>query len=109
MVTDGEKWHYLTVKIFSALLRGITSNHNWDFYYLNCFHSHRTDGVLKNHKKVCNEHDYCYPEMPTEDNKILEYNHGKKSLEIPFIIYFDLEYLLKKEQSCQNNPEKSYR
>ena len=47
--------------------------------------------------------------MPTEDNKILEYNHGKKSLEIPFIIYFDLEYLLKKEQSCQNNPEKSYR
>ena len=37
MITDGEKWHYLAVKKFSALLRGITSNHNGDFYFLNCF------------------------------------------------------------------------
>ena len=28
MITDGEKWHCLAVKSFSALLRGITSNHN---------------------------------------------------------------------------------
>ena len=26
MITDGEKWHYLAVKILSALLNGITSN-----------------------------------------------------------------------------------
>ena len=45
--------------------------------------------------------------MPTEDNKILKYNHGEKSLKAPFIITFDLECLLNKEQSCQNNPEKS--
>ena len=37
MITDGEKWHYLAVKKFSALLRGITSIHNGDFYCLNCF------------------------------------------------------------------------
>ena len=46
--------------------------------------------------------------MHTEYNKILECNHGEKSLKVPFIISFDLECLLKKEQSCQNNPEKSY-
>ena len=40
--------------------------------------------------------------------KILKYAHGKKSLKAPFAIYLDLEYLLKKEQSCQNNPEKLY-
>ena len=39
MITDGKKWPYLAVKSFSALLRGITSNHNGDFYLLNCFHS----------------------------------------------------------------------
>ena len=39
MVTEGKKWHYLTEKRVSALLRGITSNHNRDFYCLICFHS----------------------------------------------------------------------
>ena len=43
--------------------------------------------------------------MPTEDNKILKYIPGKKSLKVPFIIYADLESLLQKIKSCQNNPE----
>ena len=34
--------------------------------------------------------------MPTEDNKILKYNHGEKSMKVPFIIYAGLECLLKK-------------
>ena len=38
--------------------------------------------------------------------KILKYNPGEKSLKAPFAIYLDLECLLKKKQSCQNNPEK---
>ena len=38
MITDGKKWHYLAVKCLLALLRGITSNHNGDFYCLSCFH-----------------------------------------------------------------------
>ena len=29
--------------------------------------------------------------MPNEDNKILKYNPGEKSLKVPFIIYADLE------------------
>ena len=31
-----------------------------------------------------------------------------KSLKIPHVIYADLECLLLKQQSCQNNPNKSY-
>ena len=46
--------------------------------------------------------------MPTKDNKTLKYNHGEKSLKAPFTIYADLECLLIKEQSCQNNPNESY-
>ena len=39
MITDGtSNWDYLAVKSILGLLRGITSNHNGDFYYLNCFH-----------------------------------------------------------------------
>ena len=45
-------------------------------------------------------------EMPTEDK--LKYNHGEKSLKAPFAIYADLECLLIKQQSCQNNLNESY-
>ena len=45
--------------------------------------------------------------MPEEDNKILKYNQGEKSMKIPFIIYADLESLLEKMNTCYNNPEKS--
>ena len=46
--------------------------------------------------------------MPNEDNKILKYNHGEKSIKALAIIYADLECLLEKMHSCQNNPEKAY-
>ena len=46
--------------------------------------------------------------MPTERKDTLKYNLGEKSLEGANIIYIDLESLLIKEQSSQNNPEKSY-
>ena len=42
MITDGKKLRYLSVNSLSALLRGITSNHNGDAFCLNCFHSYST-------------------------------------------------------------------
>ena len=87
MITDGEKWHYLVVKNLSGLLRGITSNHNADFYCLNCFCSYYTKNKPEKHKKICENYDYCHVEMPTEDNNIIKYNHGEKSIKTPFIIF----------------------
>ena len=46
--------------------------------------------------------------MPEWVNKTIKHNPGEKSLKASFAIYLDLECLLKKEHSCQNNPEKSY-
>ena len=108
MITDGKKLHYLIVKSFSALLKGITSNHNGNFYCLNCFRSYSTKEKLKKHEKVCNGDDYCYVEMPNDNNKVLKYDHGEKSFRVPFVIYAELKCLLEKMRSCQNNPEKSY-
>ena len=51
MTTDGEKWHYLTVKNISRLLRGITSNHVGGFYCLNCFCAYSTKYKLEADKK----------------------------------------------------------
>ena len=63
---------------------------------------------LKKHEIICNDHDFCHLKMPDEDNKILKYVSGEKSLKVPFIIYADLECLLQKINTCQNNPDKSY-
>ena len=52
MITNGEKWHYLTVKNLPGLLRRITSTHKEDFYCLNCFHSYRTRNKLKKIKNM---------------------------------------------------------
>ena len=51
MVTDGEKWHYLSLKIFPALLRGVMSNQMVSFNCLNCFHSYSTKKPSKNMRK----------------------------------------------------------
>ena len=107
MISNGENWHYLTVKNLSRLLRGITSNHVGDFYCLNCFHSYRRKNKLEAHKKICENHDYCHIEIPTKDNNTIKYNQGEKSIKLPFVVYADLECLLEKMSTCYNNPEKS--
>ena len=45
MIPNEEKelWSYLVVKKFFALLQGITSKHNGDFYCSNCVHLFRTE------------------------------------------------------------------
>ena len=109
MITgDGERWHYLAVRSLSVLLRRITSSNNGDFYCLNSFHSYRRLNKLKKQERVCNNHDYCHVDMAEEGKKILKYRSGDNPLKAPFIIYADLECLLKKEQSCQNHPKKSH-
>ena len=59
---------FLAVKSLSALFRGITSKHEGCFYCLNCFQSYTTENKLKKHKKVCENHDYCYVE--TEERNV---------------------------------------
>ena len=60
---------------------------------------------LEEHKKICENHDYCNVETPNEDNKIMKYNQGEISMKLPFIIYADLECLFEKMSTCYNNPE----
>ena len=62
-------------------------------FTFNCFQSHTSENKLKKHKKVCENHNYCYVEMPEKDNKILKYNQGEKSMKVPYTIYADLESL----------------
>ena len=85
-ISDGENWHYLTVRSLSAFLKSITSNHNGNFYCLNCFHSYRTKEALKKHMRICEDEDYCYIEMP-EKGESIKYHPGVKSMRTPYAIF----------------------
>ena len=95
-ITDGNKWHYLAITNLSALLQGMSSNHDGDLYCSNCFSSYTAKNKLKEHEEICNNHDSYQIEMAKQVEKILKYNPGEKSLKAPFAIYLDLECLLKK-------------
>ena len=60
MIPNEEKgWHYRAGRK-SALLRGMTSKDDNEFYFLNCLHFFRAGNKLKFHEKVC-KNKACNP------------------------------------------------
>ena len=62
--------------------------------------------MLYFHEKVCKNNEYCQIVFPEEEN-ILKYNHGQKSIRPPFLIHADMESIHEKINSRENNPEKN--
>ena len=87
----GTIWHYTAIKIIPALLHGITSKHNGDYFCLNCFRSYGTAKKLAEHEDLCNNNDFCLVKMPEDKNKFISSTPGKNTLKYPFIIYKDIE------------------
>ena len=72
MIPNGEgRWHYLSVKKLSALLRGVTPKHHSDFNCLNCLHSFATENKLELHTRVFENIDFCNVIVKSKDIKIL--------------------------------------
>ena len=63
-----------------ALLRGITSKHDGDYYCSNSLHSFRTQ--LKTHEKVFKNYDFYRVIIHEKFDKTLKYNQGQKSMKI---------------------------
>ena len=43
--------------------------------------------------------------MPSDKDNMLEFNEYMKSDKMPYTIYTDMEFLIKKIDECANNPE----
>ena len=56
---------------------------------------------LESLKKVCPNKDFSRVAMPSEDNKILEFNQYQKSDKTPFVIYGVLESVIEKTDGCK--------
>ena len=51
--------------------------------------------------------DFCGIEMPTKKDNIMEFNQYMNSDKMSYIIYADMESLIKKIHVCANNQENS--
>ena len=88
------------------MLKEISSKRKGDSYCLNCFHSYRAIEALEKHMKICEDKDYCYIEMPKKGES-LKYHPGVKSMKALYIIVANIESLLRKMDTCANDPSKS--
>ena len=86
-------------------LHGITSKHDGDFYCLNYRNSFRTKNKLKSHESVSKNKGFCGIVMPSEKSNILEFNQCMNSDKMPYIIYAEIDSLIKKIDGCANNLE----
>ena len=108
MITDGtDIWHYIEIKKIPALLRGVSSTHDGDYYCLNCFHSYRTESSLKKHEELCVNNNLSLIKMPTENKKYISSTPRKNTLKNPFI-YVDFECLLYPLSTCDNTEQNSF-
>ena len=80
MITDGNGiWHYIAIKSISALLNGVSSKHNGDFYCLNFFNSYRSKHKLVDHEKLCGNNNFSAIKMPEEKNKFISSTPAKNT------------------------------
>ena len=80
-------WQYLTVEKWSALLHGITSKHDCDFYCLKCLPLLRTENKVKFDEEVHKSKDFCGIVTAPENDKILKFYQYIKSSKMTCIIY----------------------
>ena len=107
MIPNGERWHGLAVKKLAALLRGITSKHDGNFYCLNCLNNFLQQkanmNFIKKFVKIIKI--FCNVIMLSENTKILEFNQYQKFDKAHLLFMLILNIL--KINGCKNNSENS--
>ena len=98
---EKEGWQYLAIKKLSTLLRRITLKHQGDFYCFNCLHCFKIENKAKSHEKICKNKNICGIVMSSEMDNILEFIQYMKSGKISYIVYANLESLIKNRFMCK--------
>ena len=109
LICNEERKHYCLVNDLSRLLGAQTSRHlTKRLFCLRCFNSFNCENSLKNHKEYCSTSECIKINMP-EKGSTLKFKNYCNSEKVPFIIYADIESLLNPIQSCEPNPQSSYK
>ena len=109
LICDEEKKHYCLVKNVSRLLSTQVSNHKEKHHFcLRCMNSFCSHKSLNKHQEYCSNHEAVKIIIPEEEKSILKFNNHYKSEKVPFIIYADIESLVKPIKNCEPCSQSSY-
>ena len=108
LLKDGENSHYCLIKNMSALIASQINNHKGTRNIcLNCLNSFKCKKSMEEHKEYCYNNE-CVKTIMPEPGTFLRFKNFLHSEKVPFIVYADMESLIKNMDNCDPNPEKSY-
>lgn len=96
MHNDMMHTHYAWIKNLSAMIQGQVTKCKRNKKYIcdRCLHYFSTESRLNEHIVQCNQMNKCKITLPEEQNRWLSFSNHKNKIEVPFIIYADIESLL---------------
>lgn len=99
------KNHYVWIRNLSGLIQSqvVKSNRNKKHICDRCLHYFYSEEKLNVHKVACEELNSCKISLPNRENRWLYFENFKNKIEVPFIIYADIESLLVDKTPNENN------
>ena len=83
------KEHYMCLKDANAFYT--TGDGNKKHLCTSCMNTFCYKEALENHKKRCEEHDYCEIRLPSPEKASLHFKNGHFKNRVPFAVYADFE------------------
>lgn len=93
--SNNTNYHYCWIKDLSKLVNKSVSTHKSKIFICDrCLHFFYTQTNLQNHKIACENMNFSKITLPDEDDKMCAFNNFQRQLQVPFIIYADIEAIL---------------
>lgn len=109
--SNQHKKHYCWIKNLSALLsQQISSDHKHKHFCDRCLNHFTCLEKLNSHQIICFDQNDCQIEMPALGENIIKFTNYSKQMRVPFIIYADVESILKKPEDnfCKSDSTVAY-
>ena len=104
---EKEGWYYLPVKKNNCTTKK-NNLKTWCWLLPLDSQPFRKENKLNSHEKLGKNKDFCEIAMPSERDTLLQFNQYRKQDKMQYIIYDDMESIIKKTDGCVNNPEWAY-
>lgn len=104
-------YHYCWIKNLSRLITSqVTKNGHKHFFCDRCLNHFTSSVKLEKHRIHCINQNDCEIKMPPDGKNKLKFKNFKNQLEVPFMIYADIETLLQppKDSFCRSESTTAY-
>ncbi|KYN05093.1 hypothetical protein ALC62_04016 [Cyphomyrmex costatus] len=98
---DGDTGHFVTIKHLSRLVGSqLSKKEHKKFFYDRCLHYFSSNEKLEIHSEDCGKLNKCAIRLPCEEKKWLEFRNHRMKERAPFVVYADLECVLRKTENA---------